>query len=618
MARSNKEILAMLLGQKKKKKGLFATPSSAALAYKDATDMDKLYKTDPRLLYGRGLMKSAAGRTPKNVGEGISKAADAIFGALAMREGLEDVREKERIAKENLFKEMQQTKADIEYGDLISRTGRKKWTDPDTGEISRELPKGRLGTIGALGERDLSSTGLNYLMGLRKEQRKTEDEDRKRALNLEDYITKKEFDAKLDSEKVTRKLERDLQQKSLTKGRIDLMAGARNALYNGTPVIFNESGNKIQESHPKGVNALYEWIKNNVQEADMPFMSEKIESLITEFGKVQKQEKMFLNKKEIESLKQVNRIKIIDYKNFEKQNQNMMERYGKELVKGKDGKYTLKETDLSVMVRHRSKEEKQIEDKLRKLNIDPTKATEKQKINAYNLVSKENFTKKLISKMPSGVAAELLASGENLNDGNRSRLIRRAMRKVQKNNIMVSAIKGAGGESMKKVNAVRSTLVDLDMIEQMVQRIFRNKNLMGRIKQATVQGINKITQSNNDMVILQGLIDAVGPGLARTLGHTGVLTELDISSVKKLLPKMWGFLGLPDSEKVALEKVRTYRNIIINKIRTSKKGNVIIDKDGNVSTPFLENMTGGLNKKNNTQNKEKNNAQNWMKKHLNN
>tara|TARA_R100001082_G_scaffold44580_1_gene23764 strand:- start:11398 stop:13089 length:1692 start_codon:yes stop_codon:yes gene_type:complete len=563
-------------------------------------------------------MKSAAGRTPKNVGEGISKAADAIFGALAMREGLEDVREKERIAKENLFKEMQQTKADIEYGDLISRTGRKKWTDPDTGEISRELPKGRLGTIGALGERDLSSTGLNYLMGLRKEQRKTEDEDRKRALNLEDYITKKEFDAKLDSEKVTRKLERDLQQKSLTKGRIDLMAGARNALYNGTPVIFNESGNKIQESHPKGVNALYEWIKNNVQEADMPFMSEKIESLITEFGKVQKQEKMFLNKKEIESLKQVNRIKIIDYKNFEKQNQNMMERYGKELVKGKDGKYTLKETDLSVMVRHRSKEEKQIEDKLRKLNIDPTKATEKQKINAYNLVSKENFTKKLISKMPSGVAAELLASGENLNDGNRSRLIRRAMRKVQKNNIMVSAIKGAGGESMKKVNAVRSTLVDLDMIEQMVQRIFRNKNLMGRIKQATVQGINKITQSNNDMVILQGLIDAVGPGLARTLGHTGVLTELDISSVKKLLPKMWGFLGLPDSEKVALEKVRTYRNIIINKIRTSKKGNVIIDKDGNVSTPFLENMTGGLNKKNNTQNKEKNNAQNWMKKHLNN
>ena len=186
----NKEMLAMLLGQKKKKKGLFATPSSAALAYKDATDMDKLYKTDPRLLYGRGLMKSAAGRTPKNVGEGISKAADAIFGALAMREGLEDVREKERIAKENLFKEMQQTKADIEYGDLISRTGRKKWTDPDTGEISRELPKGRLGTIGALGERDLSPTGLNYLMGLRKEQRKTEDEDRKRALDFENAITK--------------------------------------------------------------------------------------------------------------------------------------------------------------------------------------------------------------------------------------------------------------------------------------------------------------------------------------------------------------------------------------------------------------------------------------------
>ena len=30
-----------------------------------------------------------------------------------------------------------------------------------------------------------------------------------------------------------------------------------------------------------------------------------------------------------------------DYKNFQKRNQDMMERYGKELVKGKDGKYTL-------------------------------------------------------------------------------------------------------------------------------------------------------------------------------------------------------------------------------------------------------------------------------------
>ena len=304
MARSNKEILAMLLGQKKKKKGLFATPSSAALAYKDATDMDKLYKTDPRLLYGRGLMKSAAGRTPKNVGEGISKAADAIFGALAMREGLEDVREKERIAKENLLKERTKSLEQIKSANIAS-LGVPESKDPNTGEVLIPASKGgrraAIEKLRSYGD-ELTLTGQAYLGNLVQEERKRKDElgkiefkakltekleDRKQANRLELANLKNALDlSKYESNAATKfyydekmrgiKSEDEIRKAMLTKFGIKISKDSRGAI-KFTPI------KKIQEFINKK-NAKLVWITNSKTKLDEAhkWVGGKLEKVLNE------------------------------------------------------------------------------------------------------------------------------------------------------------------------------------------------------------------------------------------------------------------------------------------------------------------------------------------------
>ncbi len=640
----NKEMLAMLLGQKKKKKGLFATPSSAALAYKDATDMDKLYKTDPRLLYGRGLMKSAAGRTPKNVGEGISKAADAIFGALAMREGLEDVREKERIAKENLFKEMQQTKADIEYGDLISRTGRKKWTDPDTGEISIELPKGRLGTIGALGERDLSPTGLNYLMGLKKEERKRKDElgkikykteltgeleDRKQANRLELATLKSSLRLKegenneatryyWDLKRDRNKSDLEIQKAMLTKFGIKISKDSRGVI-KFTPI------KKIQEFINKK-NAKLKWIPDpNTKELVAYEWNNGILKKVTgEDGKDVRQpsdEDRFTYKqnkdgKWIETNTRTNQKKMVELSS---------EKWSKPFKKGnKFVQYNLstnKYKDVAnIVVKHGTPYYDQrgnyVQDNLLTDKRTILRAGERQSDFLSKALQEELIVsgKKMVNgkysnddlnaarakihtrkqklenakSMRINTKEQLLAMGVKPGEATKEQ-INEAIDKVTDRQYRLNLSIGAGKKTLENKFAVQGAINIVRRLRKLSQGIFPKakglKGIVTRVEEGVSKKFMNWLQDRPDWVVYDRITKATLSRMVRALGEKGVLTQQDVERIEKAYPKTgWIVDSRETAEKLFDELERLVRNGV------EQKG-YIISKDGSVSTS-IENKSG--------------------------
>ena len=639
MARSNKEILAMLLGQKKKKKGLFATPPTA-LEYKE------LYKTDPRLLYGRGLMKSAAGRTPKNVGEGISKAADAIFGALAMREGLEDVREKEKIAKEKLLEERTKSLEQIKSANLAS-LGLPEWKDPDTEKILIPASKGRPASIEQLrsyGD-ELTLAGQAYLGNLVQEERKQKDqfskikfeselkgklEDRKQANRLElanlknalnlskeqsNAATKYYYDEKMRGNKS----EDAINQEMLTKFGIKISKNPETGATEYTPI------KEIQKFINKK-NAKLKWIPDpNTKELVAYEWNNGILKKVTgEDGKDVRQpsdEDRFTYKqnkdgKWIETNTRTNQKKMVELssekwsKPFKKGNKFVQ--YNLSTNKYKDvanivvkhgtpyydqrGNYVQDNllTDKRTILRAGERQSDFLSKALQEELIVSGKKMVNGKYSNDDLnaarakIHTRNQKLENAKSMRVNTKEQLLAMGVKPGEATKEQ-INEAIDKVTDRQYRLNLSIGAGKKTLENKFAVQGAINIVRRLKKLSQGIFPKakglKGIVTRVEKGVSKKFMNWLQDRPDWVVYDRITKATLSRMVRALGEKGVLTQQDVERIEKAYPKTgWIVDSRETAEKLFDELERLVRNGV------EQKG-YIISKDGSVSTS-IENKSG--------------------------
>ena len=650
----NKEMLAMLLGQKKKKKGLFATPPTA-LEYKE------LYKTDPRLLYGRGLMKSAAGRTPKNVGEGISKAADAIFGALAMREGLEDVREKERIAKEKLLEERTKSLEQIKSANLAS-LGLPEWKDPDTEKILIPASKGRPASIEQLrsyGD-ELTLAGQAYLGNLVQEERKQKDqfskikykteltgelEDRKHAnrIDLETLknalnLSKDQSNAATryywDLKRYKKKSDLEMQKAMLTNFGIKISYDSRGVIKftpikaiqkfinkkNAKLVWITNSKTKLDEAH-KWVGGKLEKVLNE-QNEPIAKVGEKIfwtvkktdkkgnQLLISSRGDL-KWEKppgvwsepyLLGNKMVIKNLTN-NNIKDVVAPQL-RYGEVTYDAFGNAWQKNSlTGEQVLKKKaeKQSAMFSKEMKNELLLLQKQglakRKPNGDWSTETQNLAIDRVQETLNAKDLKKSLSKI---VQEQMVIDGIDFKKVDiktkegRKQIADAADRAFQRKFSLAMATSAGKAMYANKLKAQAG----LNVINRLIQLtkkyngMFPDKGSLGtRTWRAFELQMNSLFQNKPDWVIYQKLVQTTLPRIVRSLGESGVLATKDIDRAYKGFPRTF---PVTDTKEVAIGSLEMLKKVIVDGLAAGKgaAGSLVLGQGERV---YIRTTTSGNN-----------------------
>jgi hypothetical protein len=107
-------------------------------------------------------------------------------------------------------------------------------------------------------------------------------------------------------------------------------------------------------------------------------------------------------------------------------------------------------------------------------------------------------------------------------------------------------------EQRNRYAAAKRADIVIDSIGELSERINVNEGALATIKGATEQAKAKINLSD-DVAEYEAVVATFVPLLARAVGHTGVLTQLDVDSVKQMLPSPRNSKALRDRK---MERIR--------------------------------------------------------------
>jgi hypothetical protein len=128
--------------------------------------------------------------------------------------------------------------------------------------------------------------------------------------------------------------------------------------------------------------------------------------------------------------------------------------------------------------------------------------------------------------------------------------------------IEAGAVPVATAELSKQL-ASQSTDVILGRLDTMVEKLFTEEGISGRVKSAGKNAMALLSQ-DTDAILYEALKEAALTNLTRTFGQTGVLTDKDIELVRNLFPAYAPRVGqpLPDMRSAAKAKMKQVREVV--------------------------------------------------------
>lgn len=145
----------------------------------------------------------------------------------------------------------------------------------------------------------------------------------------------------------------------------------------------------------------------------------------------------------------------------------------------------------------------------------------------------------------------------------------------------------AGGTNNSKVDAIRPVL---DEIEKLAGDIFTEPGLMANVV-GTARSLMAKGNIDADVKVYQALVRGMTPMLARAVGHTGVLTEMDVARTEELFP-MISVLGT-DSKGVADRKIQMFQKLMAGQAGEDEKQQLmsLMGWDGSGKAPTSVTLT---------------------------